>query len=60
MECKCEYIVATSGVAEPFVLINRKWHDLIDLDFKCPNCNEKIEYSNKNIEKYPNMWDVKL
>lgn len=60
MKCKCEYIVATDGVAEPVVLINRKWYDLIDLDFKCPNCNKEIEYSNKNIEKYPNMWDVKL
>jgi len=55
--CKC--IIATDGCAEPVILIDGKWFDLIDLRFKCPKCNAKIEYANNNIKKYPNMWDVK-
>lgn len=59
MLCENNCKIATNGCAEPVVLIDGDWYDLIDLDFKCPNCNNKIEYSNKSIEKHPNMWDVK-
>lgn len=55
--CKC--IIATDGVAQPFILIDGKWFDLISLNFVCNKCNSKIEYSNKNNNKYPNMWDIK-
>ena len=58
MICKCNFIIATDGVAEPFILIDNKWKDLIDLKFKCPKCCEKIEFSNNN--NYPNMWDIKI
>jgi len=58
MSCKCDFVIARSGVAELFILINNRWKDLIDLSFKCPKCNKKIEYSNN--KNYPNMWDVKL
>ncbi len=60
MICKCKYVIATDGCAEPVILINGKWRDLINLGFKCPKCDNKIEFSNKNIEKYGSMWDVKL
>ncbi len=60
MNCKDKYVIATDGCAEPVILIDGKWHDLINLGFKCPKCNNKIEYLNENIKKYPNMWDVKL
>jgi len=55
MNCKC--IIATDGVAEPVILVDGKWLDLIDLKFKCPKCKVKLNYSNAN--EYPNMWDVK-
>ena len=58
MICKCKHIVSTDGVAEPVVLIDKKWKSLIDLQFNCPKCNKKIEYSNNN--NYPNIWDVKI
>lgn len=55
----CNCIIATDGCAEPVILIDDKWFDLIELEFKCPKCNVKLDFSNKNIEKYPNMCDVK-
>ncbi|BAV39190.1 hypothetical protein BPT24_067 [Tenacibaculum phage pT24] len=58
MNCECKHIVATDGIAEPFVLIDGKWKDLINLGFKCPKCGNEIEFSNN--KNYPNMWDVEI
>tara|TARA_R110002167_G_scaffold48895_1_gene143606 strand:+ start:352 stop:531 length:180 start_codon:yes stop_codon:yes gene_type:complete len=58
MICECNCTIATDGVSEPFILIENRWEDLINLGFKCPKCNKKIEYSNNN--NYPNIWDIKI
>lgn len=60
MICNCSFIIATSGVSEPFILIDNKWKDLIDLGFKCPKCNKNIEYSNNDVFKYQNISNVKI
>jgi len=54
------HIIATDGVSEPVILIHNKWVSLIDLNFVCSCCNTKIDYSNKDAFKYPNIWDVKI
>ena len=58
MNCKC--IIATDGCAEPFILIDGKWSDLINLKFICPKCKVKVTYSNSKIYEYPNMSDIDI
>ena len=48
MICNCDFIIATNGVLEPFILIDNSWEDLINLKFKCPKCYKEIEYKNNN------------
>lgn len=59
MSCECNNIIALSGVAEPFVLIDGKWHDLIDIKFICPTCNDKIEFRLKRDYPFMDQIDLK-